>query len=52
MEPVVDVEAVVEEPALVVDEVQGADRKEEESAEQLVEMLLKEITIDGMCGVY
>uniref|UniRef100_A0A7C5RTR0 Mycofactocin n=1 Tax=Thermomicrobium roseum TaxID=500 RepID=A0A7C5RTR0_THERO len=52
MEPMVEV--LVEEPKTVVEEQSAAtlSAETEESAEELVEMLLAEITIDGMCGVY
>lgn len=52
MEPIM--ETLVQEPEAVVEEQPAAtlSTETEESAEQLVEMLLAEITIDGMCGVY
>ena len=54
MEPVLETleqQAVVGEEEQPVAAVTQAAEEVEES-EELVELLLREITIDGMCGVY
>ncbi|MCX2727860.1 mycofactocin precursor MftA [Thermomicrobium sp. 4228-Ro] len=54
MEPVLE---PCEQQAVVVDEEQPVAAvtqaaEEADQTEELVELLLREITIDGMCGVY
>jgi len=54
MEPVLE---TLEQQAVVVEEEQPVAAvtqaaEEVEESEELVELLLREITIDGMCGVY